>query len=246
MEQFFLSAKTIHSILKEKEVEYLFHANTVQTAMTFIRERALLSRGYIEVNNLTQTAQKSDVEDVKFGVWDDVFLDGLDLHTKYKQPNYYGPVLFRMKLDLLLSPSFPNVLVTKSNPMYWKDDTLLENKYYSDAEQIRTDYLTGKKLDSQIMFTLRSPNKLIKFNKFLDAIGIDKPNIIVNLRSGGQKNVGEYAYDKIVTTLKENGLGQIPVLYRHEKGLNLCRCAIKYTWLANTNKDEFEKRFKGQ
>lgn len=96
------------------------------------------------------------------------------------------------------------------------------------------------------MFTLRSPDKNIKFNKFLDAIGIDKPNIFVNLRSGGQKNIGEYAYDKITSTLNENGLGHIPVLYRHEKGLNLCRCAIRYTWLANTNKKEFKKRFEGQ
>ena len=62
MEKYKLSAKSLYSILKEKKVDFLYHANTVLTSLTFIRERALLSRGYVAENNFEQTDQKSDKE----------------------------------------------------------------------------------------------------------------------------------------------------------------------------------------
>lgn len=159
IENYALSSKGLYQILKEKNVEYLYHANTVLTAKTFIQQRCLLSRHQVETDNLLQSPQKSDPEDKKYNVWDAIFLDGADLHVKYSQPNFYGPVLFKIKLDMLISPSFEKVYVTKSNPMCWRDDTKMEDKYYSSLDQVKADYLTGSKLDSQIMFTFRAPIK---------------------------------------------------------------------------------------
>ncbi|MAN03570.1 MAG: hypothetical protein CMI35_10840 [Owenweeksia sp.] len=116
MDEYGLSAKSLYTILKNKGVEFLYHANTVSTSITFIENNALLSRHFVESNNLFQSNQPSDKEDKLFDVWDHVFLDGEDLHKRYSRANKYGPVLFRFKLELLTSPQFQNVFITKTNP----------------------------------------------------------------------------------------------------------------------------------
>lgn len=245
MEKYQLSAKSIYSILKEKDVKFLYHANTVLTSMTFIQERALLSRGFVSNNGLIQTEQKSDAEDVKFNVWDDVFLDGADLHRIYKRPNNYGPILFKMKLDLLLSPSINSVLVTKTNPWYWRVTDSWDDRYYSDVEEVKNDYLTGQKIDARIMFTFRAVDRSIKLNKFLAGIEIDKPSIIVKIRKDFEANVGDFAFEKISESLKQNGLGHIPIKHRHsDENFHFCSCNLAYTMLFNSNYNEFRKRFK--
>ena len=162
IEDYSINGKTLYHILKEKNIDFLYHANTVSTSITFIEHRSLLSRHYIETNRLHQTEQKSDNEDKKFDVWDHVFFDGSDLHKKYKRANKYGPVLFRLKLELLTSPDLSSVHVTKSNPWYWTESTTLDEKFYKDVDEIETDYLTGKRLDSQIMFTIRKPDTKVQ------------------------------------------------------------------------------------
>lgn len=232
-------------MLKEKDVEFLFHANTVLTSLTFIRERSLLSRGFVDRIGLTQTEQKSDTADKAFNVWDDVFLDGFDLHKIYGKANKYGPILFIIKLDFLLSPSITNVLITKTNPWYWKPHDTLEDRYYSDIEEVKRDYLTGKKIDARIMFTFRSPERAIKLNKFLSAIVIDKPTIMIRLKSGDEKNIGDFAFEKIHDAMNQNGFGHIPIWHRHDDGkLSFCKCNIEYTLLYNSQYREFKKRFK--
>ena len=86
-----------------------------------------------------------------------------------------------MKLDLLKSSLIENVFVTKSNPWYWNNKTLINQKFYSTIDDVNTDYLTGKRLDSQIMFTLRNPEKNIKLSDFVHSIGIDRPKLLINL-----------------------------------------------------------------
>lgn len=87
MDDFYINPKRVYQILVGKKIEYLYHANTVLTSLTFIQQKALLSRNFIEREQLIQTEQKSDQEDKKYNVWDDVFLDGLDLHKKYRRAN---------------------------------------------------------------------------------------------------------------------------------------------------------------
>lgn len=244
IEDFALRSKDIYGILKQKKVEFLYHANTVGTSITFIENRALLSRHYIETNSLHQTDQKSDKEDKEFDVWDHTFLDGADLHRKYSCANKYGPVLFKLKLELLTSPSLSQIYVTKSNPWYWKKSTKLEDKFYSNSEDIKSDYLTGTKLDSQIMFTFRKPTTEIKLNKYLKSIELDKPKLLVNSGNGSKKNVGDYAQEALITTLKSNGLGHIPISVRHNGKIAFCRCVANYNYIYSFDKPEFVKRFR--
>jgi hypothetical protein len=244
MDKFYLDPRTVYSILKEKGVKNLYHANTVLTSLTFINNNALLSRNHVEQNGLIQTIQKSDPEDKKFNVWDDVFLDGEDLHKRYKRANFYGPILFVIKPELLLSPSAPKLLITRDNPMYWKDDNNWEKRYYSDPSEMKEDYLSGKKLDSRVMFTFRAPEKTIKMNKFLDHIIMDDPAVIIKFDSG-DKNIGERVYKQIETTLQANGVSHIPIKIRHkDEGFYICSCRYKYTWMRNLDYTEFRKRLR--
>lgn len=243
IENYALSSKIIYSVLSEKGVEFLHHANTVATSITFIEQKALLSRGYVEQNKLIQTEQKSDREDKKFDVWDHIFLDGEDLHSRYNQANRYGPVLFRFNLDLLNSPQIQHVFVTKSNPLYWKSSTPLNDKFYKDVNEIIFNYLTGKQNDSRTMFTLRNADTSLKLNKFLHSIVIDKPKLIVPAGKDKKILLGDYVENVITDTLKVNGLGHIPVHIRHDGNLTFCRCHAEYSYLVVTKSLDLIKKF---
>lgn len=110
MENYKLPSKEIYQILRDKGLQYLYHANTVSTSQTFIKQNALLSRGFVEENGLVQTDQKSDNEDKLYDVWNHVFLDASDLHSLYSRANYYGPVAFQIKLELFNSLT-PNTIL---------------------------------------------------------------------------------------------------------------------------------------
>lgn len=243
MEDYRIPSKEIFQILSKKGIKYLHHANTVSTSITFIENRALLSRQYVEINNLHQTSQKSDEEDKNYDVWDHVFVDGEDLHKRYRRANKYGPILFKLKLDLLTSPLIPYLHITKSNPWYWKKNTALDQKFYKSYEDIEKDYLTRKKLDSQIMFTIRNPEKNIKLNKFLHSIEVDKPKLIINERNEGNMSLGDYTFNAIQDSLNQNGLGHIPITVRHNDDRGYCNCTLNYNLLQISDYKEFRKRF---
>lgn len=243
LEDYAIHPFKVYRLLQSKKVEFLYHANTVTTSVTFINAKALLSRRYVEVNNLLQTKQRSDDEDKRFGVWDDIFLDGQDLHKRYKRANYYGPILFVLKLSILTNPNIHSIYITKSNPMYWKNNMTLSDKYYSGAEEVIENYLTGKRLDSQIMFTIKSPERAIKLKKFLAGILIDRPRITIRRKSNQKQNVGEYAQEKIRNALDTNGLRYIPIRFRHEKGLGWCQCEFNYQFEHKMKYKEFSKKF---
>jgi hypothetical protein len=80
--------------LDRKGNGYLYHANTIRTSCTFLANGGLLSRGAVEARGLQQTPQRSDGDDRRYGVWDDIWLDGVDIHAQARRENVYGPVLF--------------------------------------------------------------------------------------------------------------------------------------------------------
>lgn len=61
-----MNNQTIKHILMDKGVQYLYHANTVPTACTFLEHGGLLSRAYIENHSLFQTSQK---QMIKIELW---------------------------------------------------------------------------------------------------------------------------------------------------------------------------------
>ena len=137
----------IYSILKGINADVLYHANTVPAGCSFLEQGGLLSRAYVENNGLTQTPQTSDANDKKYGIWDRIFLDHVDIHYRggaKRGPNHYGPVLFLLGLDVLLGLSTKtNILVTKRNPMHWKDGQSDADRWYLTAKELSQDLSFG-------------------------------------------------------------------------------------------------------
>ena len=242
IQNYALSSKELHALLVKKEVKFLYHANTVFTSKTFITQGAMLSRAYVEKHELGQTLQYTDSHDKKHDVWDSIFLDGTDHHKKYKKPNSYGPVLFRIKLDLLLSDDFSEVYITRDNPSRWNDAMTLEQKYYDSLTEFDQDYLTGKKNDSQLMFTFRSKEKSLSLHKYLHSIGLDGPNINLNTNKGNM-SAKTYIERVIRKALEGNGMQSVPIIVRHQKVWERCNCHTIYSYMFQNNKVEFIKRF---
>lgn len=76
-----ISRGDLSAVLRNNRVWLLYHENTVVTSVNFLREGALLSRAEVERRGLYQSPQpKSDKKDKRYGVWDDVFTDTVDIH----------------------------------------------------------------------------------------------------------------------------------------------------------------------
>lgn len=163
----------LHQVLTEKGFTHFHHANTVATAMTFFESHGILSRGQVERRGLIQTKQASDQEDKDYDVWDDVFIDILDLHGFFPRQNIYGPVLFKFNIDFLLNDDL-DVWVTKNNPIYWSSQTTQEEKYFQDIDEIERTWAMYP--IQQRMFTIRKPTSPLLFD-YLDEIVIDNPGV---------------------------------------------------------------------
>lgn len=241
MDQFALPVQDVYQLLKAKQIQYLYHANTLSTALTFIQNDALLSRHAVDANNLFQSPQDSDAEDKLYKVWDHVFFDGFDLHNKYHRANKYGPVLFRFNLRMLQSPKIQHFFITKSNPWYWKG-TSEDQRFYSSIDELSEQYLTGKRLDSQVMFTLRSPGFSINLSAYLDSIIVDNPLTKVNSPSLGKISAGTYLKKVIENELVKKNLAHIPVFFRQHT-TRWCMCWLEYQYMIIAGNSAFKRRF---
>lgn len=159
--------------LQGRGVTHLFHANSVKTACTFLRIDGLLSRGSVQARGLQQTWQPSDNLDREFGVWNDIFLDAVNIGERVHGKNNYGPVLFKINLDILDFPGLPELWVTKNNPIHWTRDVALDTNYFQTVQELDETYSIG---DFGSMFTLRNTNEILPFNGYLDEIFLDAPN----------------------------------------------------------------------
>lgn len=163
----------LHALLTEKEILTLHHANTVATSISFIGANGLLSRGGIEHNGLYQTAQSSDAIDKIFDVWNDVFIDTVDLHGYFPRQNIYGPVSFKVSIDFLLEDNY-EVWITKDNPKYWDPTMTIEDKYFVSVEELKSDWDSYER--HRKMVTIKNQLQPILFN-YLTQVVIDDPRV---------------------------------------------------------------------
>lgn len=171
----------LFQFLEQKNFKYFFHANSVTTACTFIQNKGLYSRGTIESTGHIQTKQSSDDIDKQFDVWNDIFIDLIDLHGYFPRQNLYGPVCFVLDNSFLLDKELPNICITKNNPIYW-DSTMKEtDKYYSSVKEYADEFDCNrrKKCLQQKMFTIHNTNKHIPLKKYLVKIVLDNPKVKV-------------------------------------------------------------------
>ncbi|MBR9869083.1 MAG: hypothetical protein GYB20_18700 [Oceanospirillales bacterium] len=163
----------LHQFLIEKDITYFYHANSLVTASSFIRANGLLSRGCVEEKGFFQTAQSSDGIDKKYDVWNDVFIDTVDLHGHFPRQNLYGPVLFKFSIDILLKDEI-DIWITKNNPIYWNEDTVNEDKYFQGVEELIQCWDSFDR--QRKMFTIRKPGRPVLFES-LEEIVLDNPNV---------------------------------------------------------------------
>ncbi|KMV61270.1 hypothetical protein [Escherichia coli] len=163
----------LHSFLRSQDITYFHHANTVATAISFIRNGGLVSRSDIERLGAFQTKQESDPEDKQYDVWGDVFLDTVDLHGFFPRQNLYGPVLFKFNIDFLLHENL-DIWITKTNPMFWIPNMSSNERYFQGMSDI---LLNWNDFDRQRkMITIRKPYHPVLF-KYLEEIVLDDPGV---------------------------------------------------------------------
>ena len=166
-----LTNERIKRILLAKGIVYLYHANTVATACTFLENKGLMSRGAVEEFGLLQTSQASDQKDREVDVFYDIFFDSVDVHRRSKNVNHYGPVTFVYSIDLLDVLPQGSVRITKDNPVRWTTEMTEEEKYFLSERELEFEYQKGN--FSQHL-TIRHQKETLSFD-YLEKIIVEDP-----------------------------------------------------------------------
>jgi hypothetical protein len=241
--EFDLNKHELYEILTAKGVQNLYHANTVATSITYLTQKSLLSRKYVEANSLLQTTQYSDTKDKKFNIWDDIFLDAMDIHTEFKRPNKYGPFLFSFSTELLKSDYVKTVRITKKNPVHWNSMQSEKDWYYSDLNEFNNQYKKGNKSrDVGSMIILKDVDGKFPLLPFLNRLILDNPNLIVNYRNE-KTHLTNILTEKILQVISENGFKNIPRELRHQHNLLNCNCWFKYNYFHLRDFKELKRLF---
>lgn len=217
-----MSPADVFRVLKGIGVQNLHHANTVSTSCTFLEHGALLSRGCVERHGLSQTAQASDEIDKKFGIWDRVFVDHVDIHFRggrVKGPNQYGPVLFVLDLNVLLGlPAGSDVLVAKMNPIHWRNGQVDSDRWFLTPEELARNINYG---DFEKMIVIQSADGRVKFPSTQISIALDDSK---RMFSSGQD-----AYANAAERLRRSAkAGGIEVVIDKHACKPDCKCIQKY------------------
>lgn len=229
-----LNNSELYDFLIEKEVLALYHANTVRTSLTYFAERGLLSRGAVESKGLIQTPQSSDEVDKVLNVWDDVFLDTVDLHSFFPRQNYYGPVLFVLDIDLIKDEEF-EIWITKNNPINWKKATPDDERYFIDVDDLRKHWDEIPR--QRKMITIKNNDSPILFN-YVRKVIVDDPKVTLI-----QDEVKTHVFNESFKIIKNAITDEHPLkgkfTIRDCKGY--CYCTSNY--LHQHNAEEIKRLF---
>lgn len=160
----------VYDVAQKKGMSHFFHANTLATSVSLLKLNSLASRGHVENFGLAQTGQYTDDLDKNLGVWNDVFLDTVDIHRRASRRNHYGPVLFVFDSKVILSAS--DVRITKTNPSKWQVNTPVEQRYFTSIAELDAGWHAG---NFDQMITLQAPNGAIPLDRNFLSVIIDDP-----------------------------------------------------------------------
>jgi hypothetical protein len=228
-----LDAREVRRILADAGVTTLYHANTVRTACSFLRDGRLLSRGTLAEKGYPQTEQQSDAIDRQHGLWYDIFVDSVDIHNRRNSRNFYGPVLFEFNLELLEQDWMSYVWITKNNPSQWNENTQFAEKYYQSAQEFRENFRYGN-FDKLIV--LRGVGGVLRLDQFLTRIVVDCPEREIE---------GNRAFDHTIGALRASAIaGGIPEINIAKRECSVgCQCRTQYV-LPQMSPQVFQKFFK--
>ncbi len=164
----------ILKVLQSRGATTFYHANSVLTACTFLEAAALLSRGYVEKHKLKQTPQSSDQTDKKYGIWNDIFLDTVDIHDRARRKNHYGPVLLVLDVESVLNDKTleGTLRITRENPIHWSDGQQPKDRYFETVEEFANSFSFG---DFGKHFTFRPESGKVPLAGRLNHILLDDP-----------------------------------------------------------------------
>lgn len=223
-----INVSIIKDILYNKGVDYLYHANTVATSITFLLKGGLMSRGMVEELHLVQTEQYTDSRDKHLGIYYDIFFDSVDIHAKAKNYNKYGPVTFVYSLDVLDDIANNIVKVTRDNPIRWKQTMPEYERYFTDIDSMKYEYNVGTFKQHLTICDMHEP---LPFSPHLLEIILDDPG----LPNGTYFNK---AFESIKSIKSNMGLN-VPLKIR--KCSCDCNCRDYYR---NMSKDDIHDKFK--
>ncbi len=207
----------IRRILHEKDVNYLYHANTVCTAITYLENGGLLSRGTVEELGLVQTSQLSDEIDIELNVYYDIFFDSVDIHERAKKINNYGPVTFVYSTSMIDKLPEGVIRVTKTNPIYWNTSMSDTDKYFINSNEMWFSYQKGC---FNQHFTILNQREPLSFD-CLHKIILDDPHAV----RGSDRIIFENAIEKIEKLLEDNNIN-VPLVIRECP--DECQCSSQY------------------
>ena len=214
-----LSTEFLLEHLRHHDVNTLVHANTAVTSTHFVRNQALLSRQAVDDLDLCQTAQASDEIDPVVGVWNDVFVDSVDIHNRGRFRNEYGPVLLEFDVAILEQACNGHVWVTKSNPWYWRG-VPDERRWFQSTEELVAGFDVNAFCE---MFVFRDCNGQLDFGDYLRQITIDAPDLQID-----GTNVFDISRQLIVDAMNDAD-ANVPIVPRNCR--DGCRCGLSYQQL---------------
>lgn len=218
----------VFNVLKRKYIHNIYHANTVTTSCTFLQLGGLASRGLGVDLELPQTPQSSDEIDRECGIWYDVFTDTVDIHERARRPNEYGPVLFKLPVDILNSlPEHSEVLITKCNPIYWHNISP-DKWFFESIEDLERGLIKGEFAQ---MIVIRTPKGILPFPKGQVSIIIDDPQRNLSSRVTAYK----HAISKI-----QPAANKLSIPTKKRVCGYGCKCVEKYLAFG---KSDFERYF---
>jgi hypothetical protein len=238
-----LNPAELYNFLKEKKILELYHANTVATSLLYLEQKSLLSRQFVEENNLCQTLQYTDEKDKALGIYDNIFLDIVDIHSYLSRPNFYGPFLFIFDIEILVSGIIEAVRITKKNPANWDPVGRTEDWYYSNIEDFKADYMQGDKIaDVGKMIILQNLNGKLPIVPYCSRIILDNPDVHVTIDN--QKiyliNIIKEYFEPY---LLDSHYKKIDKEIRHKDLVIGCSCWKKYGSKFNKELADFRRLF---
>ncbi len=213
----FTQGTDVYVVLKKTGARHLYHANSVTTSYTFLKQGGLLSRGFVEDHYLKQTPQSSDEIDKKHGIWHRIFLDSVDIHDRAGERNRYGPVLFQFDLNILLKLiAGTEILVTKKNPVHWDDGDPDSKRWFRSKDELGKGIKFG---DFGQMLVIETPSEKLDFPNSRMLIVLDDP--LRKISSG--EECFTHAHNRLTAAA-----GPVEASIERRKCRRTCGCAKEY------------------
>ncbi len=195
----------IKQVLINNNVSHLYHTNTVETTISFLRNKGLLSRELCERLGFPQTDQYTDMIDKEYSIYNDIFFDSMEIQRR-TGVSYYGPVLFVYNIDVLDTIEEGHIRITKQNPESWRNTANDSERYFNDLDELSIHFEKGN-FGQHI--TLTNQNRPLSFDH-LEKIVLSDPqkednylfdeakasiqNIITNNKLNIALEVRDYCY----------------------------------------------------